>query len=119
MDIKQRVDKRMLILCTSFKQIEAFKYILNKNKIENVLCQNSSSSKERLLKQYISNNKSILFGTNSFWEGINLPEDLLEVLIILNHILVFHIQESNDSEMYCMLILKSDYDLDAGHYFDV
>ena len=83
MDIKQRVDKRMLILCTSFKQIEAFKYILNKNKIENVLCQNSSSSKERLLKQYISNNKSILFGTNSFWEGINLPEDLLEVLVIL------------------------------------
>ena len=24
-----------------------------------------------------------MFGTNSFWEGINLPEDLLEVLVIL------------------------------------
>ena len=35
------------------------------------------------LKQYIENSKSILFGTNSFWEGIDLPEELLEVLIIL------------------------------------
>jgi len=83
MDIKNRVNKRMLILCTSFKQIEAFKFIFNKNKIDNILFQNSSSSKERLLKQYIGNNKSILFGTNSFWEGVDLPEDLLELLIIL------------------------------------
>jgi len=83
MDIKNRVNKRMLILCTSFKQIEGFKLIFSKNKIENILYQNTSSSKERLLKQYIENSKSILFGTNSFWEGVDLPEELLELLIIL------------------------------------
>ena len=47
----------------------------------NVFYQNTFSSKENLLKQYIENKNSILFGTNSFWEGIDLPNDLLEILV--------------------------------------
>ena len=82
-DIKNKVNKRMLILCTSFNQIESFKAIFDKNDINKFLYQKSSSSKESLLKQYKLNNESVLFGTNSFWEGIDLPKDLLEILIIL------------------------------------
>ena len=30
----------------------------------------------------VNNSDSVLFGTNTFWEGIDLPEDKLEILLI-------------------------------------
>ena len=29
------------------------------------------------------NSNGILFGTNSFWEGVDLPGDLLEILVLV------------------------------------
>ena len=82
-DLKTKVQKRMLILCTSYKQINDFQNVLQKENLKNVYYQSLTSSKENLLKQYMENNEAILFGTSSFWEGIDLPNDLLEILIIL------------------------------------
>ena len=50
---------------------------------ENIYFQDKTTSKEILLKNYLSNKNSILFGTASFWEGIDLPNDKLEILVIL------------------------------------
>ncbi len=36
----------------------------------------------QLIKKFKNNPKSILMGTNSFWEGIDLPGDLLKLLIL-------------------------------------
>ncbi len=83
LDFKSKIKKRMLILCTSYKQINDFKNVFKNSKLENIYYQSLTSSKENLLKQYIENDGAVLFGTSSFWEGIDLPNDLLEILIIL------------------------------------
>ena len=71
----------MLVLCTSYKQIINFKNILSN--FDNIYYQDKTTSKDILIKNYLSNNNSILFGTSSFWEGVDLPNDKLEILIIL------------------------------------
>ena len=83
LDFRKKINKRILILCTSFKQINDFKNNFKNYNESNILYQSTTSSRENLLKQYIDNDNSILFGTNSFWEGIDLPNDLLELLLIL------------------------------------
>ena len=82
-DLKKQIKKRMLVLCTSYKQINDFQNILKTQNLNNVYFQSLTSSKENILKHYIENDGSILFGTSSFWEGIDLPNDLLEILVIL------------------------------------
>ena len=81
LDIRRKVSKRTLVLCTSYKQILNFKNMLSN--FENIYFQDKTTSKEILLKNYLSNKNSILFGTASFWEGIDLPNDKLEILVIL------------------------------------
>ena len=83
-EINNNFNKRILVLCTSFKQIYDFeKNIKSIDKINNnYLFQRKGSSRDLLLDEYITNNNSILFGTNTFWEGIDLPNDKLELLII-------------------------------------
>jgi predicted DnaQ family exonuclease/DinG family helicase len=81
LDIRREVPRRMLVLCTSYKQIISFKNLLSN--IDNIYFQDKTTSKEILIKNYLSNDNSILFGTSSFWEGVDLPNDKLEILIIL------------------------------------
>ena len=81
LDIRKKISKRTLVLCTSYKQILNFKNLLSN--FENTYFQDKTTSKEILLKNYLSNKNSILFGTSSFWEGVDLPNDKLEILVIL------------------------------------
>ena len=76
-------NRRILVLCTSFKQINQFKKILNTtgNK-NNFLFQARGLSRDILINSYLSKPNSVLFGTSTFWEGIDLPNDKLEILII-------------------------------------
>ena len=83
LDLNNKINKRMLVLCTSFQQINEFSKILSPYNLLNTYYQKNTSSRENLLKQYIENENAILFGTASFWEGVDLPNDLLEILIIL------------------------------------
>jgi len=48
----------------------------------NCLVQGIDGSPAQLIRKFINNPKSILMGTNSFWEGIDLPGDLLKLLIL-------------------------------------
>ncbi len=47
-----------------------------------VLDQASGSSNQTLVENFKSTEKAVLLGTRSFWEGIDLPGDDLQVLII-------------------------------------
>jgi len=78
--------KRMLILCTSYKQVKSIgNNLLNNNKIDNdiIFMQASKFSKNSILKNYKKSKNSILIGTSTFWEGIDLARDLLEILVIV------------------------------------
>ena len=65
--------------------MKIIKRILSKFNIykRNMLFQDINSSKQILLDKYLKSKNSVLFGTSSFWEGVDLPEDKLEVLFIL------------------------------------
>ena len=43
----------------------------------------TSGSRMRLLKSFQRFSKSVLFGTNSFWEGVDVPGDALSVIIMV------------------------------------
>ena len=82
--IHSKVNKRILVLCTSFKQIYDFERIINSLSSNNnrFLFQKKGVSRDLLLSDYLEYPNSVLFGTSTFWEGIDLPKDKLEILII-------------------------------------
>jgi ATP-dependent DNA helicase DinG len=84
--LSTHLKKRMLILCTSYKQVKSIaNNLLNNNKIDNdiIFMQASKFSKNSILKNYKKTKNSILIGTSTFWEGIDLSRDLLEILVIV------------------------------------
>ena len=86
LNIKQNIKKRMLVLCTSYKQIQTLRDISDKHssKLEdNFLFQDSTSSRQVLLNKYLNQSNTVLIGTNTFWEGLDLPNEKLEILLIV------------------------------------
>lgn len=47
-----------------------------------ILAQGITGNRDKLLKQFATGTDSVLLGAASFWEGIDLPEDQLQLLII-------------------------------------
>ena len=47
------------------------------------MLQHGTASRRRLLREYRETNKAVLLGTRSFWEGIDLPGDELQSLLIV------------------------------------
>ena len=95
-EISMSTNKRILVLCTSFKQIYGFQTIMNSfSQIKDrCLFQIKGMSKSILLTEYLDNTNSILFGTNTFWEGVDLPNNKLEILVI------FKLPFSNPQDPY-------------------
>ena len=76
----------MLVLCTSFKQINSLKnYIDPKLKASGckLFVQAPGVSRNVLVSSYLENSHSILIGTSSFWEGVDFPGDKVEILYIV------------------------------------
>ena len=118
MDIHLNVDKRILILCTSFKQIYAFEQAISSlcDIDDNCfLFQKKGSSRGLLLSNYLENKNSVLFGTNTFWEGIDLPKDQLEILII------FKLPFSNPKDPFVKANIDyyNSNNLDAFSYYQL
>jgi ATP-dependent DNA helicase DinG len=76
---------RALVLFTSYAQLKrtskAITQQLAKNDIV-VFEQGDGSSSSSLLEYFKNTEKSVLLGTRSFWEGVDIPGDALSVLII-------------------------------------
>lgn len=81
------VGGRMLVLFTSNRMLrtvyDPLKLMLESSGIQ-VLGQGvDAGSRSRLTQQFMSNPASVLLGTSSFWEGIDLPGDALTCLAIV------------------------------------
>ena len=80
-----RIHRRMLVLFTSYAQLRAVHEIL-KNRLRHtsreLLTQYARSSRWGLLDAFKLNPRAILLGTSSFWEGVDLPGELLEIVIM-------------------------------------
>ncbi|MDD5973062.1 MAG: helicase C-terminal domain-containing protein, partial [Spirochaetales bacterium] len=72
-----------LVLFTSYKMLE---YVSSKALSElagfNILIQNGELSRSQLLKRFRDDKDSVLFATQSFWEGVDIPGDSLRLLIL-------------------------------------
>jgi predicted DnaQ family exonuclease/DinG family helicase len=47
-----------------------------------LLAQGKSGSRTNIINQFREYKESVLFGTDSFWEGVDVPGDALEILLI-------------------------------------
>ena len=78
--------RRMLVLCTSFKQTLVIKQYLEpkfKGSDCKVFAQAPGLSRNVLVRSYLEHPHSILIGTSSFWEGVDFPGDKVEILFIV------------------------------------
>jgi Rad3-related DNA helicase len=76
---------RALVLCTSHSAVRAT-YRAIQRPLEDagvmVLGHNIDGSRRQLLERFKSNPRTVLLGTSSFWEGIDVVGDALSVLVI-------------------------------------
>lgn len=74
-----------LVLTTSYASIRNMKAVLEPAAQRNnfqVISQMGSASRTALLKRFIHDTHSVLLGTESFWEGVDIPGEPLELLVM-------------------------------------
>ncbi|MFX3630727.1 MAG: ATP-dependent DNA helicase DinG [Ectobacillus sp.] len=78
---------RMLVLFTSYEMLrQTYTFIKEREQLQEfaLLAQSvNSGSRARMTKNFQQFEKAILFGTNSFWEGIDIPGEALSVLVMV------------------------------------
>lgn len=78
---------RMLVLFTSYNMLKTtyrnLKSMMNDNEFVLIAQGISSGSRSRLKKNFQAFDNAILFGTSSFWEGVDIPGDDLTSLVIV------------------------------------
>ena len=84
-EIHNHHKKGMLVLFTNYSLLnmlyEKLKPHFDEQRIL-LLAQGKSGSRTNIITRFKENNDSILFGTDSFWEGIDVPGDALQLLLI-------------------------------------
>jgi DNA polymerase-3 subunit epsilon/ATP-dependent DNA helicase DinG len=75
----------ILVLFTSYDQLkrtsQSIRTLLERSDIR-VYEQGEGSSAHTLLENFRSDERAVLLGTRSFWEGVDLPGEALQVLVI-------------------------------------
>ena len=85
-DIAETIDGRTLVLFTSHTQLRDVAdrlHIRTARSHLQVLAQNVDGTRRQLLTQFQDNPRSILLGSSSFWEGIDVPGDGLSCVVIV------------------------------------
>ena len=78
--------KRTMVLFTSIKMLENVSNMIKERRDGKdipLYAQSRGASKLSIIKGMHDNKNALLFGTNSFWEGVDLPGELLEILIVV------------------------------------
>ena len=79
-------NKKMLILCTSYKQAAQLKDKLSSEfKIKNkrLLVHEKGRAKNSLIRAFKKSKDAVLVGTMAFWEGIDFPGDELSIIMMI------------------------------------
>ena len=79
-------DKRIMVLFTSIRALtDTAKYLraLPDGRNLPLFAQVRGASRPSIIKGMHQTSNGILFGTNSFWEGVDLPGELLEILVLV------------------------------------
>ena len=87
LDVALALNGRTLALFTSFRQLmdtaAAIEGPLNSAGIS-LLVQSQGASRQQLLSQFKADgSRSVLLGTRSFWEGVDVPGDALQAVFVV------------------------------------
>ena len=85
-EIASFFNKKMLVLCTSYKQASQLKHRLSpkfKNINKQLLVHEKGRSRNSLIRAFKESKDSVLIGTMSFWEGVDFPGDELSILMMI------------------------------------
>ena len=74
-------DGGAFVLCTSYRAVEHYAAALRRRGGRTVLAQ-GHGSRHRLLQRFKEERRSVLVGTDSFWEGVSVKGDALRLVII-------------------------------------
>src|SRR3954468_4058417 len=81
----QKTDGRAFVLFTSYRDLQhvagAMEKFFAANDM-NLLVQGGGAPRSKLLEQFKSTPRSVLFGTDSFWGGVDVPGEALSNVII-------------------------------------
>lgn len=80
-EILRMTSGRAFVLCTSHKNKEYF-YNYCKDKVDYLLLKQGEGQKMELLKKFKSEISSVLFATQSFWQGVDVQGEALSCVII-------------------------------------
>jgi ATP-dependent DNA helicase DinG len=81
----QKTDGRAFVLFTSYRDMDLIASQMQKffvGKGMNLLVQGGGAPRGKLLEQFKTKPRSVLFGTDSFWGGVDVPGDALSNVII-------------------------------------
>jgi ATP-dependent DNA helicase DinG len=81
----QKTNGKALVLFTSHQMMEAATFSLEpwfRSEKITLLSQSHNTPRDRLLKQFRADTYSVLFGTDSFWQGVDVPGEALSNVII-------------------------------------
>jgi ATP-dependent DNA helicase DinG len=81
----EKTDGRAFVLFTSYRDMQHVAGALEKFFVANemnLLVQGGGAPRSKLLEQFKSTPRSVLFGTDSFWGGVDVPGEALSNVII-------------------------------------
>ncbi|AOM82837.1 ATP-dependent DNA helicase DinG [Salisediminibacterium beveridgei] len=84
--ISEVTEGRMLVLFTSYDMLRKTYYTLRNMLDESymLIAQGvQSASRQKLTKNFQQFDRAILFGTSSFWEGVDIPGDHLSAIVMV------------------------------------
>ncbi|MFD2729146.1 helicase C-terminal domain-containing protein [Enterococcus camelliae] len=83
--ILKNYKQSVLVLFTSHQQLQEVYQALHFEFLQNgreILAQGIGGSRQKLLKKFTQSKSAVLFGADSFWEGLDLPADQLQLLVV-------------------------------------
>jgi len=79
----QKTRGKAFFLCTSFRMMERIAELLRmKMGASYTLCVQGESPKSELLERFKSVDNAVLVGSMSFWEGVDMKGDALQLVVI-------------------------------------
>jgi ATP-dependent DNA helicase DinG len=81
----QKSEGRAFVLFTSYRDLQQVSGAMEKffaTEDMNILVQGGGAPRSKLLEQFKSTPRSVLFGTDSFWGGVDVPGESLSNVII-------------------------------------
>ena len=83
--VAEQENRPLLVLFTSHEVLSSTYYKLQQSFLmsgRQLLAQNISGSRERIMKRFLHSENSVLLGADSFWEGVDLPGDSLQIVMV-------------------------------------